>query len=58
MSISNSFGAFSTLEWAAPAGISPGVILIARGGQTNSHNWQLTHFSRPSSSITRAGAPR
>ena len=42
----------------SPDGISPGMILIARGGQMNSQSWQATQRSRPCSSVTRVGAPR
>ena len=58
MLISNSFGAFSTCAVGASAGISPGVMRMALGGQTNSQSWQETHFSRPSGSRTSVGTPR
>src|SRR6266404_7379540 len=58
MLISNSFGAFSTLPASGAPDGPGGIILIAFGGQTNSHNWQETHLVRPSWSFTRYGAPR
>jgi hypothetical protein len=58
MSISNSSGRFSTLRHLSFSGISIGLIVIARGGQMNSHSWQETHFSLPFSSTTSVGAPR
>src|SRR5207302_9806249 len=58
MSISNSRGYFSTLLKRSFAGISPGSILMARGGQMNSQSWQATQRMRPASSFTKAGAPR
>ena len=39
-------------------GISPGMILMARGGQMNSQSWQATQRTRSFSSFTNAGAPR
>ena len=44
MSISNSAGRFSTFSHVLPFSISSGMILMARGGQINSHNWQDTHM--------------
>ena len=35
-----------------------GEIEIARGGQMNSHSWQLTHLTWPSGFFTSTGAPR
>ena len=58
MLISNSFGAFSTWAFGASSAISPGVMRMALGGQTNSQSWQETHFSRPLGSMTSVGTPR
>ena len=46
------------LPVVASGGISPGVIRIAFGGQTNSQSWHETHFSRPFGSFTSVGTPR
>ena len=57
--MSKALGPFSTCArsgWSA--GISPGVMRMALGGQTNSQSWHETHFSRPFGSITSVGTPR
>ena len=56
--MSKACGAFSTCAVGASAGISPGVMRMALGGQTNSQSWQETHFSRPFGSFTSVGTPR
>ena len=58
MLISNSLGAFSTWALVAFSEISPGVMRMALGGQTNSQSWQETHFSRPFGSMISVGTPR
>src|SRR5258706_15274297 len=58
MLISNSLGAFSTLPASGDPAGPGGVMRMALGGHTNSHNWQETHFVRFSWSFTRYGAPR
>ncbi len=47
MSILNSSGNFSTLAKRLSSPISPGVMVMARGGQMNSQSWQDTQRSRP-----------
>src|SRR5258706_12750215 len=58
MLISNSLGAFSTFPASGEPCGPGGVMRMALGGQTNSHNWQETHLVRSSWSFTRYGAPR
>jgi hypothetical protein len=58
MSMTKSFGSFSTSASGASSGRVPGVMRIALGGHTNSHNWHETHFTRPSGSFTNVGTPR
>jgi hypothetical protein len=49
MLISNSFGIFSAFGRSASWPDGPGgMILMARGGHTNSQSWQLTHLVLPS----------
>ena len=48
-------GNFSTLRKVSPSAISPGLMVMARGGQMNSQSWQATQRSRPCSSRTKRG---